>query len=329
MERRRLAREALNEIGCGRAQRRGLLEEGAHGYGNDDVRIAGVGNVYFTQAMAVTDRQAARCGLTGESRGGTADEPDGTLFRARLLYPWTTIEPTGEERYTTLAYLGPKDRDSLHLAGHHLPVTIDMGFFALIADQLARLLSFIHDFVPNWGIAIILLTLMIRLAMFPITNLSFKSMAKMRRLKPEIDRINELYADDREKKGAATMELWRKHKVNPAAGCLPMIVQLPVFWALYASLFARPLLRPAGHARRADAHPAAPEPDDDGPGAGEDDDVLHADHDHGLHALSAERAVPVHADEQRAGDRVGGGKHCITKYFNTRNHIFEIIFEII
>lgn len=212
-----------------------LTEDGPHGYGNGDVHIAATENVYFTQSMAASEPIAARCALTAVDLPNAAN-PIGTLFHARLIYPWETIEPGGSRTYRTLAYMGPKDRPSLTLAGHELPLMIDMGFFAAIANQLTRLLSFIHDYVPNWGLAIILLTLLIRSLLFPVTNLSFKSMAKMRRLKPEIDRINELYKDDAEKKGAATMELWRKHKVNPAAGCLPMIVQLPVFWALYASL---------------------------------------------------------------------------------------------
>lgn len=218
-----------------RKPRDDLTEHGVHGYGNDDVHIAAVENIYFTQAMATTEPEGARCAISGQDLPNS-DNAIGTLFRAQLLYPWVTIPPGGEQIYRTLAYLGPKDRPSLTLAGHDLPLMIDMGFFALIANLLADFLSFIHQYVPNWGLAIILLTLVIRLTLFPVTNLSFKSMAKMRRLKPEIDRITALYKDDAEKKGAATMELWRKHKVNPAAGCAPMIVQLPVFWALYASL---------------------------------------------------------------------------------------------
>ncbi|HHH29729.1 MAG TPA: membrane protein insertase YidC, partial [Polyangiaceae bacterium] len=220
-----------------RKTRDNLTEDGIHGYGSGDVQIAAVENVFFTQAMAApTDAPAARCSLTGEDRGRVDDEPVGTLFRAQLIYPWQAIEAGGSQTYRTLAYLGPKDRGPLHLAGHHLPAMIDLGFFALIANQLARLLSFIQGFVPNWGFAIILLTLLIRLTLFPLTNLSFKSMAKMRRLKPEMNRITELYKDDAEKKGAATMELYRKHKINPLAGCLPSLVQMPVWFALYRSL---------------------------------------------------------------------------------------------
>ena len=106
----------------------------------------------------------------------------------------------------------------------------------MIASQLGRLLSFIHQYVPNWGWAIILLTLLIRTVLFPLTNLSFKSMARMRQLKPEMDRINEIYKDNAEKKGAAIMELYRKQKINPLSGCLPMVLQLPIWWALYTSL---------------------------------------------------------------------------------------------
>ena len=205
-----------------------------HGYGQGDVHVAAVENVYFAQALAAHGTLGARCAISGLDLG--QPDPVGTLFEARLLYPWTELAPGAEQTFTTLAYLGPKDRDALNLAGHELPELLDLGFFAVIADQLAQLLHLLHGVIPNWGLAIIVLTLLIRLALFPLTNLSFSSMAKMRQLKPEMDRINELYKDDAEKKGAAVMELYRKHKVNPLAGCLPSLVQLPVWWALYTSL---------------------------------------------------------------------------------------------
>ena len=106
-----------------------------------------------------------------------------------------------------------------------------------IAHGLVSLLAFIHDHViGNWGVAIILLTLFVKLVLYPLTAKSFQSIAAMRRLKPAIDEINERYADDREKKGAAMMELYRKHKINPFGGCLPQLLQLPIWWALYTSL---------------------------------------------------------------------------------------------
>jgi YidC/Oxa1 family membrane protein insertase len=218
-----------------RKDRSKLTEDGLHGYGAGDVHVAAVENVYFTMAMAPDGAPAARCSLRGEDFLADGEE-HGTLFESRLLYPWLTLEPGAEQTYRTLAYIGPKEPDALRLAGHHLPAMVDLGFFSVIAQQLARLLGFIHQGVPNWGLAIILLTLLVRLTLFPLTNLSFNSMARMRLLKPEIDRINQLYADDSEKKGAAMMELYRKHKINPVSGCLPSLLQLPVWWALYTSL---------------------------------------------------------------------------------------------
>ena len=219
-----------------RKDRDKLVEEGPHGYGSGDVHVAAVENVYFTQAMAAHGEDAGRCSLRAVDLPNT-DNAVGTLFTARLVYPWETLEPGAERTYRTLAYLGPKEPGPLYLAGHGLSEMVDLGFFALIARPLTRFLQLIHDFVvPNWGLAIILLTLLIRLSLFPVTNLSFKSMARMRQLKPEIDKINALYKDDPEKKGAAVMELYRRHKVNPLSGCLPMLLQMPVFYALYASL---------------------------------------------------------------------------------------------
>ncbi len=209
-----------------------------HGYGRNNVHIAAVENVYFAQALAASGRTpAARCSLFGSNRGAPTE---GTLFESRLVYPWTRVAPGGHHEWRTLGFFGPKESEALHTAGHRLPEVVDLGFFSLIAGPLAKFLTFIHTTLPdpvrNWGIAIILLTLLIRLALFPLTNLSFKSMARMRQLKPDIDRVNELYKDEPEKKGAAIMELYRRHKINPLSGCLPMLLQLPIWWALYQSL---------------------------------------------------------------------------------------------
>ena len=94
----------------------------------------------------------------------------------------------------------------------------------------------IYGYIGNWGLAIILLTMLVRVLLLPFVIPQFRNMAKQRALKPEIDKINELYKDDREKKGAAMMELWRKNKVNPLGGCLPVLLQMPIFFALYQTL---------------------------------------------------------------------------------------------
>lgn len=213
---------------------RDTLASAPHAYAGN-VAFAAVENSFFVQAMAPHGAQPAdRCAMLASDRGNP--DPVGTLFESRLVYPYRTLSPGASLTYQTLAYLGPKVPDALNAAGHELSEVVDLGWLALISQQFARLLSWIHSWVGNWGLAIILLTVLMRLAMAPLTHRMFKSMARMRQLKPEIDRINELYADDRERKGAAIWDLYRKHNVNPLGGCLPQLIQLPVWWALYTSL---------------------------------------------------------------------------------------------
>jgi YidC/Oxa1 family membrane protein insertase len=133
-------------------------------------------------------------------------------------------------------YAGPKDVDALEKFGHQTSNVIDLGWFSFIARGMSWLLRTIYGFIGNWGLAIILLTLLVRVLLLPFVIPQFRNMAKQRALKPEIDKINELYKDDREKKGAAMMELWRKNKVNPLGGCLPVLLQMPIFFALYQTL---------------------------------------------------------------------------------------------
>ena len=198
--------------------------------------FAGVEDAFFTMTLAADSPEHAEACRIEASDRGNADDPAGSLFTARLVYAGTDIPPGGARSFRTLAYFGPKAGPTLALAGHSLPKAIDLGWFSIIATQLVRLLGAINSGVGNWGVAIILLTILVKLVLFPLTFKSFSSMARMRKLKPEIDRINELYKDDREKKGAATMELYRKQKINPLGGCLPTLLQLPVWWALYTSL---------------------------------------------------------------------------------------------
>ena len=204
-----------------------------HGFG-PPVQFAGVESAFFANVMAAED-SAWRCRLRATDRGDASD-PAGSLFEAALVYDRAEVPAHGELAYRTLAFLGPKDNDALTAAGHHLEQVVDLGWFAAVASWLVAFLRWIHGYVGNWGIAIIVMTVVIRVVFFPLTWKSFQSMAKMRVLKPEMDRINREFADDREKKGAAVMELYRKHKINPLGGCLPQLLQMPVWFAFYASL---------------------------------------------------------------------------------------------
>ncbi len=205
-------------------------------YASKDAKYAAIENTYFVMALITPDAGKARCKLEVSHRGGTAEEPHGSLFIGSLVHEPFEVPAHSSNKLSTLYYAGPKKPAALRGAGHQLKEVVDLGIFAVIAGTLVDLLAFIYSGVGNWGLAIILLTLLVKLVLYPLTERSFKSMARMRRLKPEMDRINELYADSREKKGAAMMELYRRHKINPMGGCLPQLLQLPIWWALYTSL---------------------------------------------------------------------------------------------
>jgi len=115
---------------------------------------------------------------------------------------------------------------------------VNLGFFAPVAHILIKTLDGIHDYVTfgNWGIAVIVMTLALRTLLFPLTYKSIQTTIAMRRLKPEVDALNAKFADDAQAKNLAMMELWKKHGVNPFGGCLPQLVQMPVWFAMYTTL---------------------------------------------------------------------------------------------
>jgi YidC/Oxa1 family membrane protein insertase len=203
------------------------------------ISFGSVDNIYFTQAIAAHGKPYTSCKLWGSPRGGTLEDPIGRLLRVTLEHPTITLAPGQQATLRDLAFLGPKSPHILEKAGHDLPrASFGGGVWGIdrISHGLVSLLAAIQKFVPNWGVAIILLTLLVKLTLYPLTAKSFESMAAMRKFKPEIDALNEKYANDREKKGAAMMELYKKHKINPFGGCLPQLLQLPIWWALYSSL---------------------------------------------------------------------------------------------
>ncbi|MBT8470363.1 MAG: membrane protein insertase YidC [Deltaproteobacteria bacterium] len=209
------------------------MQPHSHGPGVEYVALS---SVYFAIIAAPEGGTAERCDMLSTDRGGTKDEPDGSLFEAKLVYAPQEIGPGESATFRTAVYAGPKDYDALQEFGHSASNVIDLGWFSFIARGMSWLLRTIYSFIGNWGVAIILLTLLVRVLLLPFVIPQFRNMAKQRALKPEIDKINELYKDDREKKGAAMMELWRKHKVNPLGGCLPVLLQMPIFFALYQTL---------------------------------------------------------------------------------------------
>ena len=141
--------------------------------------------------------------------------------------------------------MGPKDQYALAEVSPHLDLTIDYGWLWWIAQPLFWLLTNIQSFVGNWGLAIILLTVLVKGAFFKLSATSYRSMAKMRKVQPKMQTIREEHGDDKQKQSQAMMELYRKEKINPMGGCLPILIQMPVFIALYWVLMESVELRQA------------------------------------------------------------------------------------
>ena len=133
-------------------------------------------------------------------------------------------------------FVGPKDIDILKSQGNSLEQSLDLGWFSAIAKPLLYSLKFFYRYVGNYGIAIIIITIILKVLFFPLTHKSYKSMKDMQKIQPKMTALKEKYKNDRDGMNKAVMELYRENKVNPLGGCLPMIVQIPVFFALYKAL---------------------------------------------------------------------------------------------
>ena len=145
----------------------------------------------------------------------------------------TTIASNTTMEFGATLYTGPKLQDRLSALSETLNLTVDYGFLWWMAQPLHWLLSFFYGIVGNWGFAIVLLTFFVRGAMYPLSKKQYTSMAKMRKLQPKMAALKERFGDDRQKMGQATMELYKKEKVNPLGGCLPLLVQMPIFLGLF------------------------------------------------------------------------------------------------
>lgn len=212
-------------------------------------RFGAVSNAYFSHAVIPEQSPAGAepvCQMQIEERwdasryeSPSADPNGGSMYRTRLAYPPQELPPGGTASYKVLSFIGPKERDLLAAAGggkHDLTELIDLGFFSAIAKVLVAFLLQVHGVIPNWGIAIIILTITARVLLFPLSWPSIRSMVKMRELKPELDALAAKFKDDPQGRGLAQMELWRKHNVNPLKGCLPQLASMPVWFALYTTL---------------------------------------------------------------------------------------------
>ena len=159
--------------------------------------------------------------------------------------PLTAVAPGDQGEWRSRFYAGPKDQKRLEQIADNLNLTVDYGFLWWLAVPLFALLDWLHGLVGNWGVAIILLTVLVKLVLYPLSSASYKSMANMRRVAPQMKRLQERHAGDRQKLSQEMMGLYKKEGVNPLGGCLPMLLPMPIFIALYWVLFESVELRQA------------------------------------------------------------------------------------
>jgi len=170
---------------------------------------------------------------------------DNDLYAAGVIIPLGKVEPSASVTQAVALYLGPQDQDKLRTIAEGLDLTVDYGWLTVIAVPLFWVLKTFHAWVGNWGVAIILLTVLIKLLFYPLSAASYRSMAKMRVLAPKLQRLKEQYGSDRQRMQQAMMEMYKTEKINPLGGCLPIVVQIPVFISLYWVLLASFELRQA------------------------------------------------------------------------------------
>jgi len=193
------------------------------------VRWAGWESKYFLAAIAAPNPDLASVSLSKETDGNTVIIA--LLSGTKLLVP-----PKETVSSTFSLFIGPKEYDALSQQNLKLENAVDFGFFRWLAAPMLVFLKFLHGYIPNYGIAIIILATLIKLIFWPLGNISYRSMKKMQELQPKMKEIQEKYKNDKQKLGQETMALYKAHKVNPMGGCLPILVQLPVFIALFNAI---------------------------------------------------------------------------------------------
>jgi YidC/Oxa1 family membrane protein insertase len=191
-------------------------------------------DMYFVAALLPTK------GVTGAlARKGSSERVEVGL------YSQLRIPPGSAAFMEANAYIGPKEMASLKAVSPTLIKTIDLGFFSLISKPLLDMLNFFYKYLGNYGLAIIILSALIKIVFIPFSTMSHRSMKKMSTLQPQIKALRDRYKKDKDKLNQETMKLYSENKVNPAGGCLPILVQIPVFFALYRALLGAIELRHA------------------------------------------------------------------------------------
>ena len=202
------------------------LEKGPKQY-DKGILWTGFDDKYFLSAVLSVNNDIVHVAI--------ARSPAGREISTVSFAP-VVINPGQEVSREAKLYFGPKDLDILKAQGNQLERAIDLGWFSALAMPLLDILKFLYRFVHNYGLAIIIVTVVLKVIFYPLTYKSYKSMKQMQKLQPKMAEIKEKFKNDRDAMNRAVMELYKTHKVNPMGGCFPMLVQIPVFFALYKAL---------------------------------------------------------------------------------------------
>lgn len=200
------------------------------------IKWIGLETIYFINSIVPKEIKHA---------GMILSEENNNIVYNSYLDPEVKIEKGTQTAYTYDIYFGPKSLKLLNQMNNGLDKSINFGMFDFIAKPCLWLMNFIHDYIPNYGIAIIILTIIVKMILWPLGNKSYKSMNDMKKLAPLMKEIKDKYKDDKKKMNQETMALYKTYKINPMGGCLPMVLQIPVFFALYRMLYEAIELRHA------------------------------------------------------------------------------------
>lgn len=210
------------------------LSEGSVAYGQN-VAWTSFQTKYFLSVVVPETNTAERVEI--QQRGDAIEN--------LIESPPISLNPGEQALLGYLLFIGPKDHDELKAAGHNLDKVVNFGFFNILAQPLFLVLNFFYGYFNNYGVAIILLTVLIKILFWPLTHKSYSSMKAMQKLQPEMQKLREKFSNDKERLNKEMMSLYKTHRVNPLGGCLPMLVQIPVFFALYKVLLDSIALRHA------------------------------------------------------------------------------------
>lgn len=183
--------------------------------------------------------------LQGKNRTYEMTELQKNLFAVRSIEPVGVIAPNSQLNVPAKLWVGPQDQEGLESVAPGLDLVVDYGLLTIIAKPLFALMTWLYTILGNWGWTIVVLTILIKAAFYPLSAASYRSMAKMKLVSPRLQALKEKFGDDRQKLNTAMMEMYRTEKINPLGGCLPIVVQIPVFISLYYVLGSSVELRGA------------------------------------------------------------------------------------